>query len=71
MYRGNNLCTLTYKNLYGPLREKIRMSIYQDIFTYRPQVYRRYIFLWKGSKTDLEKILKELNTKHPSIKLEY
>ena len=37
----NNLCTLMYKHLYGPLRKKIHIPIYQDIFTYLPQVYRR------------------------------
>ena len=37
----NNLCTLMYKHLYGPLRKKINIPIYQDIFTYLPQVYRR------------------------------
>ena len=41
---GNNLCTLIGKNLYGSLRKKIHIFIYQDIFTYVPQVYRRYIF---------------------------
>ena len=28
-------------------------------------------FIWRGNKTDLEKILNELNTKRPSIKFEY
>ena len=28
-------------------------------------------FIWTGSKTDLEKLLYELNAKHPSIKFEY
>ena len=38
-------------------------------------IYLRFIddiyFIWTGSKTDLEKNLNELNTKHPSIKFEY
>ena len=34
---------LIHKHLYGPLRKKIHIPIYQDIFTYIPQVYRRYI----------------------------
>ena len=28
-------------------------------------------FIWTGSKTDLEKFLNALNTKHPSIKFKY
>ena len=39
-----NLHTLIRKHLYGPLRKKIHIPIYQDIFAYIPQVYRRYIF---------------------------
>ena len=27
--------------------------------------------MWTGSKSDLEKVLNELTTKHPSIKFEY
>ena len=38
-------------------------------------IYLRFIddifFIWTGSKTDLEKILNQLNTKQPSIKFEY
>ena len=68
---GSNLCTLIRKHLYGPLRKKIHIPIYQDIFTYIPQVYRWHIFIWTGSKTDLEKFVNELNTKFPSTKFEY
>ena len=41
---GNNLSTLIRKHFYRPLRRKIQIPIYQDIFAYIPQVYRRYIF---------------------------
>ena len=41
----DNLRTLIRKHLYGQIRKKIRIFIYQDIFTDIPQVYRRYIFL--------------------------
>ena len=34
---------------------KIHIPIYQNIFTYMYQVYRRYVFIWTGSKVDLEK----------------
>ena len=67
----NNLCRLIRKHLYAPLRKKIHIPIYLDIFTYIPQVCRRYFFIWTGSNTDLEKFLNELNTKHQSIKFEY
>ena len=40
----NNLCTLIRKHLQGPLRKKINIAIYQNIFIYIPQVYRQYIF---------------------------
>ena len=30
-----------------------------------------YFFIWTGSKTDLEKFLNGLNTKHPSFKFKY
>ena len=68
---GNSLCTLIHKHLYGPLRKKIHIPIYQDIFTYIPQVYRRYVFYMDKQQQDLEKFLSELNTKHPSVKSEY
>ena len=32
------------KKFKYPLRKKIHIPIYQNIFTYVPQVYRRYIF---------------------------
>ena len=66
---GNSLCTLIRKYIYGPLPKKIHIPIYQGIFIYMPQIYRRYIRT--GSQTDLEKVLSELNAKHPSIKFEY
>ena len=44
LHYGNNRCTLVRKHLYGPIQMKIHIPIYQDIFTYIPQVYRRYIF---------------------------
>ena len=65
LYHGNNLCILIRKHLYGLLRKKIYIPTYQDIFAYIPQVYRRNIFIWTGSKTDLEEFLKESNRKTP------
>ena len=50
-------------NLYDPLRKRIHTLLYLDIFTYMPQ--------WSGNKTDLVKFLKQLNTKHLSMKFEY
>ena len=48
---GSNLHTFIHKfmdlisiHLYGPLQKKMHILIYQDIFTYIPGVYRRYIF---------------------------
>ena len=41
---NGTICTLIHKHLYGPLRKKIHIPIYQDIFTFIPHVYRRYIF---------------------------
>ena len=68
---ANNLCTLIRKHLYEPPRKKIHIPIYQEFSL----IYLRFIddifFIWTGSKTDLEKFLNELNTKHPSIKFEY
>ena len=40
---GNNLPTLIRKHFNGALRRKIHIPTYQNIFTYIPQVYRRYI----------------------------
>ena len=39
-----NLCTLIHIHLYEPLQKKTQIPIYQDIFTYIPQVYRRFSF---------------------------
>ena len=51
-----------------------RKFIYPFIKTF-PLIYLRFIddifLIWTGSKTNLEKILNELNAKHPSIKFEY
>ena len=67
---GNNLCTLIPK-LIDYFERKF---IYPFIKTF-PLIYLRFIddifLIWTGSKTDLEKILNELNAKHPSIKFEY
>ena len=43
---------LTCKHLHGSLRKKTHIPIYQDIFTYIPQVYSRHIFVWASTKTD-------------------
>ena len=51
-----------------------RKSIYPFIKTFS-LIYLWLIddifFIWKGRKTDLEKFLNKLNTKHPAIKFEY
>ena len=64
---GDNLCTLICKHLYGPLPKKIQITIYQDIFTYIPQVYRRCFLCGQ--------VIKQLENwityKHPSVKFEY
>ena len=35
------------------------------------KIYRRHIFVWLGSKSNLMKFLNELNTNHPTIKFEF
>ena len=51
-----------------------RKFIYPFIKTF-PLIHLRFIddifLIWTGSKTDLVKILNDLNAKHPSIKFEY
>ena len=44
----NNMRTLIRTHLYEPIRKKIQILIYQDIFTYISQVYRRYVFYRDG-----------------------
>ena len=66
---GNNLRTFLRRYLYRPPQKKIHLPIYQDIFTYIPQVYRRYIFIWTDCKTDLEIFLNKLNAKHLLLNL--
>ena len=55
------------KQRYGPYQHKVHIPI--------SLIYLRFIddifFIWTDSKTDIEKFLNELNTKHPSIKFEY
>ena len=66
------LCTPSYANIFMDHFE--RKFIYPFIKTFL-LIYLRFIddifFMWTGSKSDLEKVLNELTTKHPSIKFEY
>ena len=43
LYHGSNLHIFIRKHLYGALRKKIHPPIHQEVFTYIPQIYRRYI----------------------------
>ena len=66
------ICAPSYGNIFMDHFE--RKFIYPFIKTFS-LLYLRFIddifFIWTGSKTDLQKVLNELNTKHPSIKFEY
>ena len=66
------ICAPSYANIFMDYFE--RKFIYPFIKTFS-LIYLRFIddifFIWTGSKTDPEKFLNELNTKHPSIKFQY
>ena len=66
------ICAPSYAHIFMDHFE--RKFIYPFIKTFL-LIYLRFIddifFIWTGSKTNLEKFLNELNTKHPSIKFEY
>ena len=66
------ICAPSYANIFMDHLE--RKFIYPFIKTFF-LICLRFIddifFIWTGSKTDLEKFLNALNTKHPSIKFEY
>ena len=66
------ICAPSYANIFMDHLE--RKFIYPLIKTFS-LIYLRFIddifFIWTGSKTDLEKFLNALNTKHPSIKFDY
>ena len=66
------ICAPSYANI--SMNHFERKFIHQFIKTFS-LIYLRFVddifFIWTGSKTDLEKFINKLNTKHPSIKFEY
>ena len=66
------ICAPSHANIFMDHFE--RKFIHSFIKTFS-LIYLRFIddifFIWTGSKTDLEKVLNELNIIHPSIKFEY
>ena len=66
------ICAPSYGKIFMDHFE--RKFIYPFIKTFS-LMFLRFIddifFIWTGNKTNLEKLLNELNTKHPSVKFEY
>ena len=65
------ICAPSYANIFLDHFERKFIHTFIKIFSL---IYLRFVddifFIWRGSKTDLEKFLNELNGKHPSIKFE-
>ena len=61
--------SLTQTSLWTTSKET-HIPVYQDVFTYMPQVFSDIFFIWTGSKPNLENFLKELDVKHQSTKFE-
>ena len=66
------ICAPSYTNIFmGHFKRKFIYPFIKTFSLTYPRFIDDLVFIRTGSKTDLGKLLNEVNTEHPSIKFEY